>query len=344
MSSDSAPAPTAAVVAKSAKRGKDAVKKNNNNSTPVMAQDCKPPSSAEDQDDLLIVTPANISSDQGTGIAPGQLITPSLSAEDQNSSLLRDEMSTVGSDHIAMDTLDETKDDDNTTSSQQGEGSENKNTGDDEEEKSGGDVDSSLILQSQSESQSQEESRPNHHSIDSSETIRVDPQLLTRKLLILQSQSESQAQKESRPNHHSIDTPEKIRADPQLLTRKLLASGGDIRALLSSDQPLSSLRAQTVDTGKEGAGQQIASKDEETEEDEEVQEEPFVRPPRLRFALSKEAASDGFPSAIALSLRWHPDHMQDRPEDAANLSMRAAFDTKFDEYYVFRHWRPSQGW
>ena len=130
----------------------------------------------------------------------------------------------------------------------------------------------------------------------------------------------------------------------QPLTRKLLASGGDMRALLLGDQPLSSLWAQTDDTVKEGAGQKIVSKNKDDEdEEEEVQEERFVRPPRLRLALSKEAASDGFPSAIALSLRWHPDHMQDRPGDAANLSMRAAFNTKFDEHYVFRHWRPSQG-
>ena len=121
---------------------------------------------------------------------------------------------------------------------------------------------------------------------------------------------------------------------------KLLESGGDIRALLLSDQPLSSLRAQTADTGKERAETMDDSKDED---EDEVEEQRFVRPPRLRFALSKEAASDGFPSAIALSLRWHPDHMQDVPGDTANLSIRAAFDTKFDEYYVFRHWRPSQG-
>ena len=123
-----------------------------------------------------------------------------------------------------------------------------------------------------------------------------------------------------------------------------------MRALLLSDQPLSSLLAQTEDTRKEAAGQKIVSKDKDKDEDkddeeeeEEVQEERFVRPPRLRFALSNEAASDGFPSAIALSLRWHPDHMQDVPGDTANLSIRAAFDTKFDEYYVFRHRRPSQG-
>ena len=299
------PDPTAAVVTRSVKGGKEAVKKINNNSTPVMAQDCKPPSSAEDQDDLLIATHVNISSEQKAGIAPGQLITPSLSTTDQDFSLSRDGLPTaaiaealhVGSDHIAMDTFDESKGDDNTMNSQRGEGNENKNTGDDEEGKCGGDVDSSIILQSQ-------------------------PQ-------------------DSRQNNHKIDKPLAIREEPQLLTRKLLASGGDIRALLSSDQTLSSLRAQTVDTGKVGAGQKIVNKDGEKEE--VVQEERFVRPPRLRFALSKEAASDGFPSAIARSLRWHPDHMQDLPGDAATLSIRAAFDTKFDEYYVFRHWRPSQG-
>ena len=137
-----------------------------------------------------------------------------------------------------------------------------------------------------------------------------------------------------------IDTARAITAKSQLLTRKLLASGGDIRALLKSNQPQSSLRALTADIGKVSAGQMTESK-EDIEEEE--YEERFVRPRRLRFAVSKEAASDGFPSAIACSLRWHPDHMQDLPEDAANLSIRAAFDTKFDEYYVFRHWRPSQG-
>ena len=162
--------------------------------------------------------------------------------------------------------------------------------------------------------------------------------------VLTQAQPQPQSQ-ESEQNHgNNIDPPEEITTvSSQPLTRRLIASGGDMRALLLSDQPLSSLRAQTDDTEKEAAGQKIVSKDDE-EDEEEVQEERFVRPPRLRFALSKEAASDGFPSAIALSLRWHPDHMQDRPEDAANLSMRAAFDTKFDEYYVFRHWRPSQGW
>ena len=112
-----------------------------------------------------------------------------------------------------------------------------------------------------------------------------------------------------------------------------------------SSQPLSSLRSQTADSGAKGAGQKIAGQEDEGEEEVDggEKEKRFVRPPRLRFALSNEAASDGFPSAIALSLRWHPDHMQDVPGDTANLSIRAAFDTKFDEYYVFRHWRPSQG-
>ena len=168
--------------------------------------------------------------------------------------------------------------------------------------------------------------------------------------VLTQAQPQPQSQ-ESEQNHgNNIDPPEEITTvSSQPLTRMLLASGGDMRALLLSDQPLSSFRAQTDDTGNEAAGQKIVSKDKDKDdEEEEVQEEEehekrFVRPPRLRFALSNEAASDGFPSAVALSLRWHPDHMQDRPEDAANLSIRAAFDTKFDEYYAFRHWRPSQG-
>ena len=133
-----------------------------------------------------------------------------------------------------------------------------------------------------------------------------------------------------------------------MLTQKLLENGGDIRALLlNNDQPLSSLHALTTDTAKDDLGHKQASLGEENddigEDDEEQEEERFVRPPRLRFALSKEAASDGFPSSIALSLRWHPDHMQDMPRDTTNLSIRAAFDTKYDEYYVFRDWRPSQG-
>ena len=165
--------------------------------------------------------------------------------------------------------------------------------------------------------------------------------------VLTQAQPQPQSQ-ESEQNHgNNLDPPEEITTvSSQPLTRRLIASGGDMRALLLSDQPLSSLRAQTDDTEKEAAGQKIVSKDKDKDKDneeEKVQEERFVRPPRLRFALSNEAASDGFPSAIALSLRWHPDHMQDRPGDAANPSIRAAFNTKFDEYYVFRHWRPSQG-
>ena len=127
---------------------------------------------------------------------------------------------------------------------------------------------------------------------------------------------------------------------PQTLTRKLLENGGDIRALLLSSQPLSSFQAQSDGSGDKDARQNET--ESENDEEEEENEERFVRPPRLRFALSSEAASDGFPSAIALSLRWHPDHMQDVP-GAANMSIRAAFDTKFDEHYVFRDWRPSQG-
>ena len=150
----------------------------------------------------------------------------------------------------------------------------------------------------------------------------------------------SMPSKESKQIQESVEKQEEITS----LTRKLIASGGDIRALLSSDQPLSMMQAQWDDTGKEGVGQKIVSKDNDEEEDEDAQEEiRFVRPPRLRFALSDEAGSDGFPSAIARSLRWHPDHMQDRPGNAANLSIRAAFDTKYDEHYVFRDWRPSQG-
>ena len=266
--------------------------------------------STTDQE-LLVEPITDTPSDNGSGITQGQRITPLLSATDQEPSLSHDaEVSTEaitealhnGSDHVAMDTLDETKGDDNTTSSQQDEGkgelTEIENKDDEEEERCGG-VGCSIILQSQSQAQLQD---PDHDN--------------------------------------NIDPPEELTtANSQPLTRKLLASGGDLRALLLSDQPLSSFLAQTDDTGKEGAEPKNDNKDEE-----EVElEERFVRPPRLRFALSKEAANDGFPSAIALSLRWHPDHMQDRPGDASNLSIRAAFDTKFDEYYVFRHWRPSQG-
>ena len=127
------------------------------------------------------------------------------------------------------------------------------------------------------------------------------------------------------------------------MTETLLRSGGDIRPLLVN-QPPSRFFATTSDDEGKSAAQVIAGKQEENggEEEEDEEQKRFVRPPHLRFTLSEEAASDGFPSPIALSLRWHPDHMQDLPGDA-NLSIRAAFDTKFDEYYVFRHWRPSQG-
>ena len=70
--------------------------------------------------------------------------------------------------------------------------------------------------------------------------------------------------KESKQNQESVDTPEEIIT----LTRRLIASGGDIRALLSSDQPLSTMQAQSDDTGKGGAGQKIVSKVEEEEEEE----------------------------------------------------------------------------
>ena len=143
--------------------------------------------------------------------------------------------------------------------------------------------------------------------------------------VVLQSQSPSI---ESKKNHHIVDTAEETPAvKSQLLMNKLRASGGDIRALLLSDQPLSSFWSQTADIGGKDAGQKIATQDEEEEEEQE-EVERFVRPPRLHFAMSKEAASDGFPSSIALSLRWHPDHMQDVPRVRPNLSIRAAFDTK----------------
>ena len=284
----------------------------NNNPTPASTQSSVPALSAADQERLM-APPADTPSDQIVGIVQGQEITTTLSTADKEEpSLSRDEeVSTEsiaedalhdGSDHIAMNTLDEIKDDDNTASGQNeaGEG------GSDDKNKDG--VDSSVILQAPS-------------------------------------QSQSQSQESTQQNHHNSDTAEATMANSKSLTMKLLESGGDIRALLSSDQPLLSLRAQTVDTAKESAAESVVGKDEEEEVEEEGEEEEqrFVRPPRLRFTLSKEAASDGFPSSIARSLRWHPDHMQDRPGNAANLSIRAAFDTKFDEYYVFRHWRPSQG-
>ena len=240
-------------------------------------------------------------------------------ATDQVPSLSHDKIPTeviaealyVDPDHIAIDALDETKDNENSKSREKGEGegniggNESKNMGDEEGEKCGGGVDGSVIVLSHSQPHSQE----------------------------------------SQQNHHNVETAgEEAATNSQPLTRKLLESGGDIRALLLSSQPLSSFRAKTSDTGNgnEGAGQKLIIKNEE-EEVEEEQQERFVRPRRLRLKESKKAASDGFPSAIALSLRWHPDHMQDLPGDAANLSIRAAFDTKFDEYYVFRHWRPSLG-
>ena len=277
--------------------------------TQVLTQSIKPSLSAADQE--LLVEPNNDTpSDNGSGIAQGQGITPLLSATDQEPSLSHEEVTIeaiaealhVGSDHVDMNTLDETKDGDNTASGQnegEEENSDDKNKDDEEEKKRGG-VDNSIILQ-------------------------------------LQSSSPSPSQDSA---HHNIDTAEATTVNSKSLTMKLLESGGDIRALLLSHQPLSSLRAQTADTGKERAETMDDSKDED---EDEVEEQRFVRPPRLRFPLSDAAASDGFPYAIARSLRWHPDHMQDRPGDAANLSIRAAFDTKFDEYYVFRHWRPSQG-
>ena len=132
------------------------------------------------------------------------------------------------------------------------------------------------------------------------------------------------------------------------MTARLLRCGGDIRTLLVN-QPPSTFHAMASNdddagkvAGQTAAAKQEAKAEDEEEDDEEEENERFVRPPRLRFVLSQEAASDGFPSAIALSRRWHPDHMQDLPGDA-NLSIREAFDNKHDEYYVFRHWRPSQG-
>ena len=250
--------------------------------------------------------------DNESAIAQWQTDTSSLSAMNQEPSISHDEMMPteaianeslhVGSNYIAAEPHDESKDDDISATSNHleeeiAEGSEIKKTDEKEEEKS----DSFIISESQSE--------------------------------------------EFKQNNDSIDRqPEEISASSQSLTKRLIASGGDIRALLSSDQPLSTMQAQSDDTGKADAGQKIGSKDNDEEEDEEEEdEERFVRPPRLRVTLSDEAASDGFPSAIALSLRWHPDHMQDRPGEAANLSIRAAFDTKYDEHYVFRDWRPSQG-
>ena len=127
------------------------------------------------------------------------------------------------------------------------------------------------------------------------------------------------------------------------MIEKLLRCGGDVRTLLTN-QPLSSFLSSSSDNDGKRAGQMITGKNDEKGEEEEEETEivRFVRPRRLRRAVSKKAASDGFPSAIAHSLRWHPDHMRDLPGDAT-LSIREAFDNKYDEYYVFRHWRPSQG-
>ena len=150
----------------------------------------------------------------------------------------------------------------------------------------------------------------------------------------------SSQQSQCDPDELPEQGPEQTKEE-ETMTERLLRCGGDIRTLLVN-QPLSTFLSTTNDKeGKNAAPMMTGKQDEQGEEDEE-QQERFVRPPRLRFALSKEAASDGFPSSIALSLRWHPDHMQDLPEDT-NRSIRDAFDTKFDEYYVFRHWRPSQG-
>ena len=105
------------------------------------------------------------------------------------------------------------------------------------------------------------------------------------------------------------------------MTEKLFRCGGDVRTLLVN-QPLSTFLSTTSDDERKNAAPMIAGKQDEKGEEEEKEEEQerFVRPPRLRFALSKEAASDGFPSPVALSLRWHPDHMQDLPGDT-NLSI-----------------------
>ena len=239
-------------------------------------------------------------------------MTPSLSATDQELPSSHDETPTeaigesphVGSHPIAMERLDKNNDDDDDIPSSQT-GKRSDDTSKDDGDKKSGGIGTSMIIHSQS--------RPH----------------------------------ESHQQHGSMDTATETTANSQPLTKKLLENGGDIRALLSSSQPLSSFLASTTNTGGKSAGQQIASKvkaaaAEEEEEEGEAQEERFVRPRRLRRAVSKEAASDGFPSAIALSHRWHPDHMQDLPRDT-NLSIRDAFDNKHDEYYVFRHWRPSQG-
>ena len=228
----------------------------NTNPASASTQSSVPALSAADQERLM-APPADSPSDQIVGIVQGQEITPSLSAADQEPSLSRNKEVTieaiaedalhVGSDHIAMNTLDETKDDDNTTSGQN-EGGEDGDGGDDKY-KDG--VDSSVILQALSPSPSQSQ--------------------------------------ESTQNHHNIDTAEATTANSKSLTMKLLERGGDIRALLLSHQPLSSLRAQTADSGNEGGEPKNDSKDEN---EDEVEEQRFVRPPRLRFALS-DAKNDG---------------------------------------------------
>ena len=304
-------------------QGNSAAEKNNSNSnsaTHASTQKNDTLLSATDQA-LLTAPPINTPSDKDAKIAHGQSMTPLLSVTDQEVPLSHDEMPTeaigeslhVGSDPIAMERLDENNDDDNNnnTSNQVEKGSDDQRK-DDEDGSSGDDIGgTSMIMQSP-----------------------------------LPSLSPSQ---ESQQHHGSMDTTKETTANSQSLTKKLLASGGDIRALLLSSQPLSSLRAQTAASGDKGAEQKstVVSEDEGMEKEDKSEEKEeksrFVRPRRLRPAVSKKAASDGFPSAIALSYRWHPDHMQDLPIDAANMSIRAAFDTKHDEYYVFRHWRPSQG-
>ena len=291
-------------------QGKGAAEKHiSNRATQALTQSNEPSLSATDQA-FLIAPPIDTPSDKDAGIAHGQSMTPSLSATDQELPFPHDEMPTeaivksphAGSDPIAMERLDENNDDDDIPSSQSGKRSDDTSK-DDGDKKSGG-IGTSMIIHPQSRSH------------------------------------------ESHQQHGSMDTTTETTANSQPLTKKLLESGGDIRALLLSSQPLSSfLASTTTTTGGKSAEQQIASKveaEEDEEEEGEAQEERFVRPRRLRRAVSKEAASDGFPSAIALSHRWHPDHMQDLPRDT-NLSIRDAFDNKHDEYYVFRHWRPSQG-
>ena len=298
-------------------QGNSAAEKNNSSNSATQALTQKNDSLLSAADQAFLLAPSiDTRSDKDAGIAHGQGMTPSLSATDQKVPLSHDEMPIetigeslhIGSDPIAMERLDENNDDDDnsTTGGQTGKSSDDKSN-DDEDEQSGGIGGTSMIMQSPLPSQ------------------------------------------ESQQHHGSMDTAKETTASSQSLTKKLLASGGDIRALLLSSQPLSSLRAQTAASGDKGAEQKstVVSEDEGMEKEDKSEEKEeksrFVRPRRLRPAVSKKAASDGFPSAIALSYRWHPDHMQDLPIDAANMSIRAAFDTKHDEYYVFRHWRPSQG-